>query len=190
MLSQFMWTFLFFTSSMLSSVYFVRRLPIHSKIFDVGHHILPFFPSGNLIDYLVLHFIFTFYISATYQIIERFMFIIGFVFFLRTLAVQCTVLPYLFPNEKNPVLRFYGFGGGFCDYIFSGHTAFLTLSLIYILKFYLDPIWQIFFVLYYFFICLLIICAKRHYTIDVFLAQIITCCLYLIFDPDAPKINL
>jgi hypothetical protein len=89
---------------------------------------------------------------------------------LRTICFSITILP-----PPSHVHHPFKFTGGSCDAIFSGHTMMVVLNFMILMKYH-NPfiLWCLSFL---YSICVLI--SRSHYSVDVFLAYVITISVYL-----------
>ena len=154
----------------------------HTRIFDLAHKYLPDWHSSqwiiNILPAALL--VYAFIQPKGLNVLQATFFMLMVVLAIRGLTVVSTVLP----KHDDCVVKGSGFwnifqGGGCYDKIFSGHTAFVTLITLNLLKYgYISQplFWAI---------ALLngglILLTRGHYTVDVVLGFIIS---YLVFDGD------
>jgi hypothetical protein len=103
------------------------------------------------------------------------------VLFLRLISSSMTIYPSLKDNEHKvhkKCTNTFNISGGCNDFMFSGHTAFLTLSSLFVM--YAKGKVDIISIVYSLLGCMSIISAKNHYSVDVFMGFLISAMMFAI----------
>jgi hypothetical protein len=102
--------------------------------------------------------------------IKLFFFVYTVLMLLRNICYSITILPPPSPNKNKSI-----FIGGRCDAIFSGHTTLIVLNVLILSKYVNNYLILYLFSLFYSYILLT---SRAHYSIDVFIAYILTISIY------------
>ena len=184
----------YFALSVLSSQYFIyheHQLPSYTKegrIFDLGHHWLP--DLGRLeqvFDLVPLIPLGYFVLRGGWKEWKPFMWIFSFIFLLRSLTAAVTILPPC-DREKDTIrtrMQNMLALGGSHDYIFSGHTALMLLSVVFLLN-QQGGKGSLFWWAYAVVSSVFIVASGNHYTVDVVLSWAITLLTYSFFTRGCP----
>lgn len=155
----------------------------NQKVFDIGHKYIPdlsnyeFYIGNNkiilhnILDILII--IPLIYILIYEKELRIYLIEYGLLIFLiRSIFILITILPkHKTCNDEN--YSFYNLFFGHCyDKIFSGHYALTLLMTILLFKKY--PSILLYGIIYNIIISLLILSTRSHYTVDIFIAFIIT----------------
>ena len=155
-----------------------QSIPTDYTLPDIGHYLLPDFSKyEKTVDIFPVVAILSLIYLDKFKHANQFIYILAIILILRSISVSLTILPCsnknayeVQNNSKIPYLN-----GGCHDKMFSGHTAILILCTIFILYHKLVPQKYFSIVIIFTIIGILAIIATRsHYTVDVFIAIIIT----------------
>jgi hypothetical protein len=158
--------------------YSIKRT--ESKIFDFIHEITPDLQAYeklvNVIPVLLLAVLI--FVPGKIWLVEEFFAKLLLIFFIRALTIFTTVLP---KHEKcNRRFTWKNCFTGQCyDKVFSGHTAFVFLLSLLLLREKILSFWM--FAIINLVEITIILLTRSHYTIDVILALVIT---YIVHDGD------
>jgi hypothetical protein len=138
---------------------------------DIAHNNLPILSNYHLNDvFIVLLTIYTLY-KLESKHIERYSIILSLLFIIRAISFSVTHLPS--PNVGCNKRNIHNTCN---DLMFSGHTTLLTVSLMalyYWGSISLSPL-----VLYYLMTITTIILPRKHYTVDILIASVLSCSIF------------
>jgi hypothetical protein len=150
--------------------YYISRISnnkVTPKVYDIGHKYLPNIEKYEYIINIILGIACIVFFMYP-KIFVPFSILFMIIYIIRLFTVQLTVLPKTTCSIKSTIDL-----SGYCyDKIFSGHTAFLCLITLFLFNLNKISVFTLLFIniLY----GLLIIASRAHYTIDVFIAYIVT----------------
>ena len=170
----------------------VKDKNLNTPLPDIYHGVLPislrewheysdWFPALPLMLFIILD---------KFKNAVDFLMMVGILYLIRVISFSLTVLPPPDPNckcdwEEKPktllrkVLNLI-YQEGCADLIFSGHTSIMLMSTLFIIYYYFpnNLLVKFLLVLFNIFGCMVIIATRLHYSVDVFMATIITTLLF------------
>jgi hypothetical protein len=152
-----------------------------NKIFDVVHHYTPdFHEFGSLVNVIpLLLFGSFFFLPKSMSLIEEVMLKILLIHLIRSLTIISTILPKHEKCNREDSSFFSRLLGDCYDKVFSGHTSFVFLNTLILLREKYISLMTLFTINAT--ESIIILLTRSHYTIDVILAYFIT---YLVYDGD------
>lgn len=155
------------------------------KIYDIGFEYIPIINCHFLDDVMVLlPIILCFYYKINFS---NFLFLLTCIYLLRELTTTVTLLPptpFCFKrnNDKMNMSKILTKLAGTCnETIFSGHTTFMLLCLLFVLPKINNNYIKIAIYAYALLTSFIIVAMRSHYTIDVVLAWVICVLVYVSF---------
>lgn len=166
--------FLLIFSCLIISRY-VGSLPVRWKIYDLGHQYIKKYTKNPGTTYLVLQCMSLSPPVITYLCFGLPLNYLTIMHLCRIPAYYLTQLP-LLDNSRHRKYNKYLFGlaGGSNDFIWSGHVSTLAYTSIHVWKYFDQNINLLCgLIAYNFYLCLLIIATRNHYTVDVYIGLLI-----------------
>jgi hypothetical protein len=157
------------SSSKLTEIYYNEKNLNKNRIIDYIHENTKEI-NTYISDILILFQIIYSMSCFSLEIIEKCLFILSIIQFLRILCFTTTILP---PLKKDKI-RVFGMNGNGSEYIFSGHACYSCITFLYLFLEYKEKINIYFLIIYNIISQSCIIISRNHYTVDVILAWIIT----------------
>ena len=156
----------------------------NSHIIDVLHENIPDISHFYKIEDFILGItVIVFFWLYKFKYVKDFAILFIIIRTLRLITMSVTILPKPVAQHnnkyKNTIMRF--FFGGANDLIFSGHTAFMLLLLLFISKSVHGNMGKLLLVVYALIYSFIIILLRNHYTVDVILAWYITITTYALY---------
>ena len=148
---------------------------------DVGFNTVPYLRSrtySHLIDLTLYGALVFVLICSNRNQLKLFLTSALYIFLIRFVCLYVTRIPHTGSECKKSTKSVVQSNECNTDYIFSGHTSMLLLSLLHLREIY--PGYTVPFAALFTTFVYLIVATRAHYTVDVVLAIVITYCVYVI----------